>query len=91
MTAWLDRVPADEISRHAREVRPGRAVAAAAAFVLVGAGFVLARVCAGLWLALAWSFIAVREGWRDGRTRAWADAVRAREERRSRAGRPGPR
>ena len=85
------RVQVDRITGQAREARPGRAAAAAAAFVLVGAGFVLARACAGLWLGLAWSFIAVRQGWREGRTRAWQDAVTAREERRVRAGRAGPR
>ena len=63
-TSVLDRVPLDEISGQVREIRPARTVLTVVAGVLFGLGWLAARAFAVLWLAGAWSFVAVREGWR---------------------------
>lgn len=85
----LERIDLGRIGEQAREARPGRTVATVVAWLLVGAGFVAARLAGWLWLALAWCAVAVREGWRDGRSESWARHVTEREQRRARAGRPG--
>ena len=63
-TTVLDRVPVDEITAQAREVRFWRTVLTVIAAVLFGLGWVTARVFAVAWLAASWSWVAVREGWR---------------------------
>jgi hypothetical protein len=63
-TGVLDRVPLEDIGSQAREVKPGRTILTLIAGALFGLGWVTARVFAVLWLGVAWSFIAVREGWR---------------------------
>jgi hypothetical protein len=60
----LDRIPVEEITRQAREVRPGVVVLTWVAAVLFAFGWVLHKVVAVVWLALAWSYVAAREGWR---------------------------
>ena len=85
----LERVPVQDITEQAREARPGPAIANVLAVVLVGIGWLAARLLSGLWLAAAWVFVAVRQGWREGRSAAWTDSVNAR--RRARAERAGPR
>lgn len=59
----LDRVPVDAISAQAREVRPGRTLAALFAAVFFALGWLAGRA----FLAVAWCGVAVREGWREGR------------------------
>lgn len=90
MIALLDQAAVDRIGRQAREASPGRTAATVAVSVLFGLGWLVARVLGLAWLAVAWAGIAVREGWRAGRTPEWQGAVRAREVRRARAGRAGP-
>lgn len=80
----LDRAAVDRIGRQAREASPGRAAATVVVSVLFGLGWLLARLLGALWLAAAWGGIAVREGWRAGRSAEWQAAVTAR---RARAGR----
>jgi uncharacterized membrane protein YedE/YeeE len=64
MTATvLARVPVDEITAQARQVRPGRTVLTVIAAVLFGLGWVTARVFSVPWLAVMWCGLAVREGW----------------------------
>ena len=63
-TGVLDRVPLDEITGQAREAKPGRTLLTVIAGALFGLGWLTARVFAVLWLALSWSWVAVREGWR---------------------------
>jgi len=63
MTAVLDRVPVDEITAQAKQVKFGRAVLTLIAAVLFGLGWVTSRAFAVLWLAFAWSWTAVRVGW----------------------------
>ena len=91
MTALVGRVPVERISEQARQAHPGRVAAGVVAWLLLGAGFVAARVCAGAWLGVAWAGCAVAEGWREGRSAAWRQSVTAREARRAHAGRAGPR
>jgi len=80
------------ITAQARQAAPGAVLAGVLAAVLVGAGWLAARSLGGLWLAGAWCVIAVREGWREGRSPEWADHVAGRAERRgARAGRAGAR
>jgi len=63
ITTVLDRVPVDEITEQARQVRPGRALLTLIAAVLFGLGWVTSRVFAVLWLGFIWSWTAVRVGW----------------------------
>jgi hypothetical protein len=63
MTAVFERVPLDAITEQARQVRFWRTVLTVIAGVLFGAGWLVAK----MWLAAAWSAVAVREGWREGR------------------------
>jgi len=79
VTTWLERVPIDDITRQAREVHPARTLLTWVAGLLFAVGWVAYKVAAVAWLAGAWSFVAVREGWRE--------AARARVSRG--AGRPG--
>jgi hypothetical protein len=64
MTALTERIPLEEITAQAREVRPGRTVLTVIAAVLFGLGWLSARVFAAAWLAVMWAGVAVREGWR---------------------------
>ena len=67
MTAVLDRVPVDEITAQARQVRFWRTVLTVIAGALYGLGWVTARAFAIVWLAASWCWVAVREGWRASR------------------------
>jgi len=70
MTTLTELIPVDEITRQAREVRFWRTVLTVVAAVLFGVGWVTAKAFALAWLAAAWSAVAVREGWRQGRKTA---------------------
>ena len=88
----LERVPVDGITAQARQVRFWRTMGALLATVLLGAGFIAARLLAAMWLGTAWAAVAVRQGWREGRSAEWAASVeRRQDQRRIRAGRTGPR
>lgn len=63
-TSVLDRIPLDEITEQAREVKPGRALLTVVAGVLFGLGWIVAKVFGVAWLGFTWSWVAVREGWR---------------------------
>lgn len=84
----LERVPVDGITAQARQVRFWRTIGNVLAFLLIGAGFIAARILGGVWLGTAWCAVAVRQGWREGRSAEWAASV---DQRRIRAGRTGPR
>lgn len=88
----LERVPVEGITAQARQVRFWQTIGAVLATVLLGSGFLAARLVSTLWLGTAWCAVAVRAGWREGRSPEWAAAVARRQEsRRVRAGRTGPR
>jgi uncharacterized membrane protein YedE/YeeE len=66
-TTVLDRVDLDAITVQARQVRFWRTVLTVIAGLLFGAGWVTAKAFGVMWLAAAWTAVAVREGWREGR------------------------
>lgn len=89
----LERIPVEEISVQAREADPGRVALSVIAGILIGAGWLVSRTLSVAWIAAAWMVVAVREGWRDGRSPEWAAHVARRQaeaQRRARAGRTGP-
>lgn len=70
----VQHVDLDRISEQAREVRPGEMarsggerVLTIIASVLFGMGWLAYKTCAAVWLAAAWTWVAVREGWREAR------------------------
>jgi hypothetical protein len=63
----IERVPLDRITEQARRVRFWRTVLAVVAGVLYGAGWLTAKACGLVWLAVVWSVTAVRVGWQEGR------------------------
>lgn len=67
--ARLEMVPVEDITRQAREIRPLPTILTWIAAVLFGVGWVAYKVVAVAWLVGAWSFVAVREGWRVGKAR----------------------
>lgn len=67
MTTFLDRIPVDRITRQARDVHAGRALLTLIAGAFYVVGWVVFKVAAVLWLALAWCAVATREGWRQAR------------------------
>jgi hypothetical protein len=58
-------VNVDRISAEAREVQFRRAFLTAIAAVLYGIGWLARRTFIVLWLALTWSWSAVRLGWQE--------------------------
>jgi hypothetical protein len=63
----LARVPVEKINREARETHFWRTVLTMIAGLLFGLGWVVAKTFSVLWLALAWTAVAVRVGWQEGR------------------------
>ncbi|MFI0897073.1 hypothetical protein [Streptomyces sp. NPDC020983] len=60
-------IPLDRITARARQVRFWRTVLTALAGLLFGAGWVAAKACALVWLAVAWMATAAQMGWREAR------------------------
>lgn len=68
MTAsLLDRVPVDEITARAREVKFGRTVKRLLIGVLFWSGWLLSKAFGVAWLGVAFCWSAVDMGWRDAR------------------------
>ena len=61
MTTITQRMPVDQITEQARQVRPVAALVTVAAFLLIWFG----RLLGYAWLIPVWCFLAVRVGWRD--------------------------
>lgn len=59
----LDRVPLDDITTQARQVRLGRLLLTVLAGFFYAAGWIVGR----LFLGLIWCAVAIRAGWREGR------------------------
>jgi hypothetical protein len=53
------------VSAEAREIRFGRVFLTALAALFYGVGWTTRKVLGGLWLAVAWSWTAVRLGWQE--------------------------
>jgi hypothetical protein len=70
MATVFQRVPVDEITVQARDVRFGRTVLTLVAAVLFSVGWIASKVLGGIWLALAWSATAVKVGWVEARSRS---------------------
>jgi uncharacterized membrane protein YedE/YeeE len=67
VTTLLERIPLDQISAEARQVRFSRVALTLVAGLLFGIGWVVAKAFGIAWLALAWSFVAVKVGFEAGR------------------------
>lgn len=63
----LDGDRVDRITAEARDVHFGRTVLTVVAALLFGAGWLTAKAFGVVWLALAWTFTAVKMGWQEGR------------------------
>lgn len=61
MTTLAERIPLDEITAQARQVRFWRTLGAAVLFLLIWTG----RLLGYAWMVPVVCFLAVREGWRD--------------------------
>jgi len=80
MTAALrERVPVEEITAQAREVRFGPTVLLWIAAVFYAVGWFSGKTLGVVWLALVWSWTAARVGWQEARTPATV-AVPERDE-----------
>lgn len=73
-TVLSARPDVDVITARAREARPGRMLLTVLAAVLFAVGWLFAQAVTrtgkaggGLWLAAAWCWFAVVEGWRQAR------------------------
>lgn len=65
--AFFDEVLTDRITAEARQTHFWRTVLTILAGVLFGVGWLAAKAVGVLWLALAWSAVAVRVGWQEAR------------------------
>ena len=68
MASLAGRVPLDAINTRAREVEFGRVLLTVLAGVLFGLGWLVGKTVKLVWLAVAWSFVAVKVGFEQGRT-----------------------
>lgn len=66
--AVLDRVPLDKITAEARAINFVRTLLTLIAGVLFTVGWVAAKICKAVWFVAAWTFAAVRVGWREARS-----------------------
>lgn len=62
-TSMLDRVPVERISQRAASARPGRTLLALLGGLLLGLGWLAAKVFVVTWRGLIWSWSALAEGW----------------------------
>lgn len=62
-TTLLDRVPLDEISTRARDIRPGRTLLTVIGGVIFGAFWLAAKAWMVAWRALTWCWAAGSLGW----------------------------
>ena len=67
MTSLTERIPLDQITAQARQVRFSRTLLTVIAALLFGLGWLVAKAFGVLWLAVAWSATAVKVGWQEGR------------------------
>lgn len=66
----LARVPVDQITEQAREVKFRRTMLTLLAGLFWLIGWTAGKVLGGIWLGLVWSATAVRVGWADARASA---------------------
>lgn len=63
MASTTHRVPVERITAEARAVHPAHALLTLVAAVLYGIGWLAGKILGALWLAVVWSFTAVKVGW----------------------------
>jgi hypothetical protein len=68
MASITRRADIDRITAEAVNVRVGRSLLTLIAALLYLVGWTAAKVSYGLWIALVWSFTAIRIGWQDAQT-----------------------
>ncbi len=64
----LERVPVERITIEAREVHPGRALLTLIAGIFYGIGWLAGKVLGAVFLAVVWSWTAVKVGWVEARS-----------------------
>lgn len=57
----------DDVTRQAKQVHPGRVIAAVSGGVLFTIGWLTAKLFGVLWFAAVWGALAAREGWRQAK------------------------
>lgn len=62
----LQGIPVDEINARARDVQIGKTLLTILAAVLFALGWITAKTVRVIWLAVAWSAVAVKVGWQEG-------------------------
>lgn len=67
-TTLHDLVSVPSITAQAKEIHPGRTILTWIAIDLFVLGWATSKVAQVPWLVGAWSFVAVREGWREARS-----------------------
>ena len=65
MVTTFEHVSVDDITRQAREIKLGRTLLTWIGALLFAVGWVVRKTVMVVWLACAWGFVAVREGWRE--------------------------
>jgi hypothetical protein len=65
--AVLDRVPVERITAEARQIELGRAVLTLLAGLFYVVGWLAAKLVNVVWFAFAWSWTAIKVGWKEGR------------------------
>lgn len=75
----LHSVDTRAITAQARQVRFWPTLLALTAFLLIGLGRLTYRLVAFAWLAGAWTFCAVRQGWREAKAADAAKRLAARQ------------
>lgn len=66
----LDRVPVDRITNEAREIHFGRFLLTVIGGLFFALGWIVAKTFTVLWLAMTWSWTAIKVGWQEGRNSA---------------------
>lgn len=67
LTAIEGRVPVEEITLRARQLRIGRTLLTLIAGVLYGLGWLAGKIIGGAFLGVAWTCTAVKVGWIEAR------------------------
>lgn len=61
------RIPVDEITARAREIRPGHALLTVIGGALFGVAWTVAKLFGAAWIVLTWAWSACEMGWAEAR------------------------
>ncbi|MFW6033982.1 MAG: hypothetical protein ACOC9R_02500 [bacterium] len=67
MSTLLERVPVERITAEARELHPGRTLLTLIAGLLYLIGWLVGKIFTVVWVAVTWSFAAVKVGFVEAR------------------------